>query len=140
VPDIDVTDVLLDPDVSADTFTVIRRVEVINAYGEPGVTQTVIPNVRGAVYPTGDNSVAREAAFAAQKKSIEVVTPFKLRGVSSETVGAPPVTTKYLADIIVWAGSQFQIDNLDDFSRYGAGMTVAQASSGNFVDPAPGTA
>lgn len=119
--EIDVTDVLLDSDVAGDTFTVLRRREVVSQFGLSTVSVASIPGVVGSVQPTGDNSLIREDAYDAQAKTIKIFTPFRLRGVSV-TNGA----VKYKPDQIAWAGDVYEVRVLDDYTAFGGGMVEAE--------------
>ncbi len=131
MPDLDITDLLTDPDLT-DTFTVIRRLQVVNGFGEVTVTPTTFTNLRGAVFPAGDNSLARQDAFQTQSKSITVATQFRLRGISQDKTGA-----QYQPDIVVWNGDNYEVRSLSDFSNYGAGFTQADCVSVDLLDLPP---
>jgi galactose-6-phosphate isomerase len=133
MPEIDVIDCLLDPDLAADSFVVLRRADVVAANGRttPVVTDTI--PVIGAVYPTGDLSLTRADAYQSQAKTIKVISPFRLRGVAKDTLGL-----RYQPDIVIWRGDKFLVRIVDDYSRYGAGMVEAECSSIDFADLPPG--
>lgn len=130
MPLLDVSEVFTDP-MLIDTFQVIRRLQVVNQYGEvtPG-KQTV--NATGVIQAAGDNSLIRQEDFQAQAKTIDVYTQFRLRGVA-ETIGK----TQYQPDIIVWHGDNFLVRSVEDFSGFGQGFVHAEASSIDFVDQPP---
>lgn len=125
---LDVSELLVDPDVAGTGFTVIRREEIINDNGRSVVTENRI-TAAGSVFPTGDNSLAREAAFQAQGKSLTVVTLFRLRGV------AQGGGKQYQPDLVEWNGSRYTVREVEDFTRYGAGFIKADCTSQDFVDP-----
>ena len=132
MPEIDVTYVLLDPEIAGEQLTVLRRVQTVGTNGVTVVTETtVMPKPFGSVRPTGDNSLVREDAYQQQAKSIRVVTNFRLRGESND--GA----SDYQPDVLVWHGSRFLVRTIEDYSQYGAGMIQADCTSMNFVDPPP---
>lgn len=132
MPSIDVTDVLLDPMIAGESFSVIRRAEIVNDYGESVQTTQTIPNVVGSVVPLGSNSLLREEAFQTNDKTIRVLTSFRLRGPSKSAV-----LQNYQPDIIVWKGDNFVVRTLEDYTQYGAGMVDAECSSIDLVDQAP---
>lgn len=132
---LDVTDLLLDPDVAGETFDVLRREQILNGFGRYELGVTVVAGVRGAVFPSGDNSLAREEAYQKQEKSLTVVTQYRLRGEAQESGGQ-----QYQPDVVRWRGSHFLVRSVSDFSRYGAGFVEAECVSTTFVDPPPGEA
>lgn len=131
MPGLDVTDVLADPDVAGESFTVIRRQQSIGANGREVLTATSLPNITGSIVPTPLNSLAREEAYQSQQKSIRVVTTFRLRGASKDA------GVTYQPDQVVWKGDTFVVKSLDDYSQYGAGFIVADCTSIDLVDQAP---
>jgi hypothetical protein len=131
MPFIDVDDVLRDPDIAGTTFSVIRRAETVNNYGETTTTDTVIPNCIGAIFPTGDNSLVREEGYTTKSATITVVTTFFLRGASKQA-GA-----NYQPDIVLWNGDHYLVSTVNDYSQYGAGMIEAECIATEFVPQAP---
>jgi hypothetical protein len=114
MPEIDVSDIILDPFISGETFTVIRRAETVNNFGETTTTNTTF-TASGSIQATGDNSLLREEAYQAQQKTIQVITTFLLRGATQD----------------------FLVRVVDDFSSYGSGMIRAECITQWFSDPAP---
>src|SRR5579871_6678910 len=108
--------------VAGETFTVLRRFETVNSYGESTVTTKQYPAV-GSVTPGGDNSLSREDAFQTEAKTITVVTAFLLRGPSTNPAGQ-----NFQPDIVVWRGDSYVVRSLNDYSRYGAGLVEAECS------------
>lgn len=131
MPGIDVTGILLDPDIAGTPFTVIRRSEIVSNFGLSTVRSKSIPNVRGSVQPTGENSLVREAAFDVQAKTIKVITTFRLRGVSTQA-GA-----NYKPDLILWNGDYYEVRVINDYSQFGGGFIDAECTSIDYVDQAP---
>jgi len=132
VAELDVTDVLLDADVAGDTFTVLRRREVVSQNGVSTVQVNEVPDVLGSVQPTGDNSLIREESLDAQAKTIKVITTFRLRGPSQTTSEA-----EYKPDQIVWRGDTYEVKVLDDWTEYGGGMVEAECSQVTYVGTPP---
>lgn len=132
MPLIDVTQVLLDPVVAGEAFEVVRREEVVNAYGESVLTTIRLP-ATGSVQPTGANSLTRLDAFQTQAKTLRVITTFRLRGASKERASGD----SYQPDLVYWRGDYFIVTELEDFTQYGAGMVQANCTSTDFVDDAP---
>src|ERR1700679_2914920 len=119
MPLVDVTDVLLDPDIAGQGFTVLRRQETVNAFGESTVVVASIPAV-GSVQPEGDNDLIREEGQDAQPKTIIVVTPFRPRGVAKG-----PSKSRFKPDIVLWEGNYFEVVHLEGFGDFGFGFTKA---------------
>lgn len=130
--DIDVTDVLLDPMIAGEHFTVLRRLEVVDNSGVPTWTWETFPEIIGSVTPTSDQSLVREEAYQVQAKTISVTTQFKLRGAAKNIPGS-----KYQPDIVVWNDDYYMVRSIDDYSKYGAGFVQAECSSIDMVDQAP---
>jgi hypothetical protein len=128
MPDLDVSDAYIDPS-TADRFTVIRRAETINGNGRSELITSTIPNLIGAVYPTGDNSLVRTEDYQISRKTLTVVTSFRLQ------LSAPG----YQPDIVVWNGDNFIVRALQDYSGFGSGMIVAECTSIDSQDNPPGT-
>lgn len=122
MPLVDVNDVLLDPDVAGQSFTVLRRQEVVNDHGESVLYVKTIPGVIGSIQPSGDQNLIRDGAFDAQNQSIKIVTPFRLFGVTKGS-GA----LKYKPDVIIYAQSMFEITSPNDWAAFGRGFIEADA-------------
>lgn len=133
MPLIDVSDILADPDIAGETFTVVRQAEDVNEYGETQVVTTQF-TASGSIQPTGDNSLLREEAFQAQQKTIQVITTFLLRGATQDPAGSGQL---YQPDLVVWKGEKFLVRVVEDYSAYGAGMVRAECITQWFSDPAP---
>jgi hypothetical protein len=129
--DVDVTDVLFDPDIAGTTFSVIRRQEVISQQGRKTTNDVRTDNVIGAIFPTGDNSLTRKEDFEASADTITVVTTFRLRGPSKDG------GNKFDADVVVWNSTNYVVSTLKPFTQYGPGFVEAECSSKDFVDEAP---
>lgn len=132
MPDIDVSDLLLDADIAGQIFGVIRRQETVGANGVSTVAATNLTAV-GSITPTGDNSLLREEAFQTGAKTIKVITPFRLRGASKDAGG-----NSFQPDIVVWNGDNFLVRIVNDWTPFGAGFIEAECSSFDFIDLAPG--
>lgn|ERR1019366_1739770 len=130
MPLIDVSDVLLDPMIAGEAFLVVRRLEVVNSFGESVVTMQSFA-ATGSIIPTGNNSLVREEAYQIQAKTIRVVTAFPLRGVSKDSTGT------YQPDIVMWNNDSFIVKSLNDYTSYGVGLVEAECSSIDPVDAPP---
>lgn len=132
MPQIDVTRLTRSPMIAGSAFQVQRRRQVVNRFGET-VTRTTLLDGVGAVYPSGDNSLVRQADYEVQANTITVVTTFRLQGAAA--VGS----TNYLPDLVIWNGNPYLVSTVNDFSQYGAGFIEAECSSQSMVDnPSPG--
>lgn len=132
---LDVTDLLLDPEVAGETFVVVRRRLTVGAHGRVETGRERHTAV-GSVTPTGDQSLAREDAYATQSKSIRVVTSFALRGPSKDR-GPGGQEVQYLPDVVVWGGDFYVPVSISDYSQFGAGFVEADCTSMDFVDQVP---
>lgn len=130
---IDVTDVLLDPDIAGQTFTVVRRQDVVNDHGEGEQVTQVIPGVIGAIYPTGENSLIREVAAEAQAQTITVVTPYRLRPASQET----STGRQFQPDLVLWDGNYYVVWTVNEFTQYGPGFIAADCMETDYTTEAP---
>jgi hypothetical protein len=129
--EIDVDDVLIDPDIAGDSFVVIRRQEVVDNFG---ISSTMANQVTayGAVQPTGDNSVIRSEDYDAQGRGLKIITAFRLRGV----VAGPGAAT-WKPDQILWKGSYYEVRSLEDFTQFGGGFVEAECVQIDYVGPPP---
>lgn len=134
MPDIDVSDLLLDGDIAGESFTVIRRQETVGNNGVTAIAQTNLSAV-GSISPTGDNSLVRAEAFQTQANTIKVITNFRLRGPSKDGAG-----NSFQPDIIQWNGNHFVVRVINEWTSYGAGFVEVECSSIDFIDLAPGEA
>lgn len=127
---IDVNEVILDPELGGNPFTVIRRKQTVDANGLVSVTTTKIPAV-GAIFPTGDQSLVRMEAYEMQSKTITIVTPFRLRGVAKDQSGVD-----WQPDLVdIGDGGFFIVKDVNDFTKYGAGFIQAECASTDYVAP-----
>jgi hypothetical protein len=124
MPTLDVNDAF-DPSF-IDTFTVLRRVQVLNQYGRIDI-QIQQFEADGVVVPTSPNDLQRLPDLQYMNKSISIYTQCLLQG---PTPGHQP-------DEILWHGSQFIVRSLDDYSGYGRGFLMVICVSVDVVDPAP---
>jgi galactose-6-phosphate isomerase len=120
---IDVTDLILDPDVGGQTIVVFRRQQEINEYGE-GVDATEPIATLAAVYPTGNNSLVREQAFQTMSDTITVVTKYPLNGPGKNAEG-----NNYDASIVGWEGNFYIVKSTNKFSKYGPGFVEAECEA-----------
>ena len=116
------------------SFTVQRRVQVVNTFGESTNPNTQSIPTGGVVNASTPADLERLPETERTNKSITIITNFQLRSVFSQSSGA----NQYLPDIVLWNGDSFVVKNLEDFSNYGPGFISAIAQSIDSVD-APAT-
>lgn len=124
--ELDVSELLVDGDLTS-SFTVQRRLQSVNSFGETSTTIITFQNLRGGVYPTGEQSLTRADAYQSQANTISVTTQFQLRGVSADATGS------YQPDIVNWRGNNYVVRTLSEFA-YGAGFVVAECISTSLLD------
>jgi hypothetical protein len=132
MPLVDVTDILFDPDIAGQSFTVLRRQEVVNGFGESRWITSRIKDVIGSVQPEGSNDLDREDAYDIMTKTVIVVTTYRLRGVAK---GPGKITWK--PDIIEWNSNHYEVVALKSWGTFGAGFVEATCSSIKNVDFPP---
>lgn len=129
MPDLDVSDLLLDPDF-AEELTIKRRVVAVGQNGRQTVTPTVVdPKPWGVVLPQNDAPMMRGPDQQTLPALLQVHTQFRLRGPALDG------NTDYQPDIVVWNGADFVVNKVHPFSKYGSGFVVADCSSMNPTDP-----
>lgn len=130
MPWLDLSDVITDPFL-ADTFVVVRRMQIVNGQGETVIIPMGNFGAVGVVTPTGNNSLVRAEAYESQADSIQIITMFRLRGASKDTAGI-----NWQPDLVQWNGITYLIKTLNDFTRFGAGFIQADAIATDY-NPAP---
>lgn len=123
MPTLDVSDLLLDPDM-CEEVTVLRRHEVVNSFGESVVDTTSIP-VMAVVNPASQPQMQRMADGQVQPNLISVHSA-QIRFVGPADGNQP--------DVVVWRGRAFVVTKTNDFSHYGTGFTHAECSSMDYLD------
>lgn len=114
MPMLDVSAVLLDPMFLDTSGTYTRNVQSISAHGRAVVTPTTAPLY--AVYTNQDGSILQRLASAEHiEDSITVHTRTKL------TAGQTGDT----ADIVHWAGADYTVTRVANYSTYGGGFIAA---------------
>lgn len=117
MPNLDVSEVLFDPDL-ADTFDVRRRTEVVSDVGRSEVTSRTYPRIIGVITPESPADLVRRDDGQMVTHKISVVTMFRLRNASE---GVQP-------DHILYGGAVYTVTNVLPFSRFGKGFTEAIAT------------
>lgn len=125
MPDLDLTDVLFDPDF-ADSFIVRRQTDTVGSNGR-NTKAFADTAATGVVTPGPDNGLAIGSDETHAGKSLTIVTTFRLQGPAP---GFQP-------DLIWWGGDFYKVMKVEDFSHFGSGFVQAEASSIDPVDQPP---
>ena len=122
---LDVSDVLLDPTLT-DVFTVTRRAETVNGFGESVTATSTYDGVVGVVCTASPNDLERLPEMDRMGRHLSVVTRFRLQGPAP---GFKP-------DLIEWNGDAFVVEAVDPYPQYGAGFVQAIVGSIDSIDEA----
>lgn len=113
MPDIDVSDVLLDP-LFTEELTVVRSAQSISDRGRGEIVETIL-NPYGTVQQPSSDPNIREEDYEHNKQNITVhAYNFIFRGPSEGGT----------ADQIRWHGNTYVVRRVHDFSSYGVGYTA----------------
>lgn len=114
MPLLDVTSVLFDPMFMDVSGTYTRNVQAVGAHGRASITPATLPLY--AVYTNKDGSILQRLSDGERiMDTITVHTQTKLTaGQNGET-----------ADIVHWAGADYTVTNVANYSTYGAGFVMA---------------
>ena len=113
MPDVDVSELLSDPDF-ADALVCERNAQVVSSGGiATNIAQTF--DFLGVVTSDRGKELARLAAGSHITGSILINTEFRL------TNGRDGIA----ADVVTWNGARYTVVTVDDYSRYGAGFICA---------------
>lgn len=123
MPDLDVTEILFDPDL-ADTFTVRRQTETVGVNGRSSVAVVDTPNVIGFVIVSDPSDNVRNEDGQMTPRVIDVVTTYRLRAAG----------TNIQPDIIIWAGTNYLVKQIKPHTRFGAGFVKVTAQSQSAAD------
>lgn len=132
MPIIDVNEVLLSLDIAQQSFSVVRRQETVNNFGESVKGASVLGPFIGACQPLGDNSLLREEQFSTGKNGITVWTSFRLYSASRTTAGVT-----YQPDLIVFENDYYIVRLLDKWTQWGEGFVRAECIGYDFVQTTP---
>lgn len=127
MPLLDVTSVLTSP-MFADNFQVTRRVDAVGTNGRNTVTASTSTQ-SGVVQPDGDNTDERPETYGTGRKTISVITKFRLQ---AQVNGCLP-------DLVTWRGDTYLVETIEDLTNYGAGFIEATCTSQDGQNAAPGT-
>jgi hypothetical protein len=132
VPDLDVSDIILDPDF-AETLTIKRRQANVGSNGRATqIVTTITPAPVGTVQTLDAGDLERGSDQQVLPKRIQVITSFRLRGASQDAQG-----NEFQPDLIIWQGDSYQVDSVEPWTAYGAGWVAAKCSSIDSLDQAP---
>lgn len=134
MPLLDVSDIVIDPDL-ADTFDVIQRPEAIDpATGRSSTGAVLNAGIVGVVTMQDPAELMRRDDSDSAPRLIFVASPFAFRGVSKEG------SQQYKGDIIVWpqpgevGSTRYTVIKVYPYSRYGMGIHECVAESMNATD------
>jgi galactose-6-phosphate isomerase len=125
MPLLDVTAVLSSP-MLMDSFTVTRRQSGVSATGRTTMSSTTTTQT-GVVSSSGENSQDRPKEYATGRKSILVITTYRLR---QQSQGVLP-------DLVGWRGDLYLVQTIEDYTNYGRGFVQAYCTSEDLQDAAP---
>jgi galactose-6-phosphate isomerase len=114
MPNIDVTELLSDPDF-ATAFDVIRTAQAVGSTGRATGTPATTSGVIGVIVPLSTTELDRFPEGERLHGRVRVITTFRLSS------GDAPST----ADIVVWKGRQWTVVQVNDYSEFGAGFMDA---------------
>lgn len=117
---IDVTDLLTDPEIAGQSFTVLRSAITVGTDGQSSATATTIPII-GSVQPAKSSDMQRLPDGTSQVGTIRIRTTFRLTSGGAST--GP--------DVIVWpasTGLRYVVQTSDDWTQFGAGFIDALAT------------
>lgn len=126
MPWLDVSDIVCDP-MFADVFTVLRRGQTVNDFGEVVIVETPNTPVYGTITMAGPDDLQRLDDSQRMGRVISCITKFRL-------IGPAP---NLQPDVILWQGSRYVVAWLDLYNRYGAGFMQSIAVSMDLIDPVP---
>lgn len=126
MPDLDVSDIVLDPDF-AELVTITRRAQAIGTTGRGTITPEVFGGVVAVITAGPDRRLQRGEDYSDLPKSLTIHTTFRLR---SQSPGFAP-------DFVTWNGNNYVVTKILDWSRFGAGFIAAEIESRDLVDEAP---
>lgn len=114
MPELDVNDVLLDPEFADTTLVCVRRTQTIDNHGVASEATTTIP-FTGVVTSNAGDTLNVDENGTRIIGSILITTPFNLQ-MEGQNQGA---------DHVRWNGREYIVDNLQDYSTYGRGFVIA---------------
>jgi hypothetical protein len=123
MPDLDVSDILGDPDIAGELITVVRNTRATNVKGR-GVDTPTTFTTYGNVQPASGRQIQTLPEAMRQSASISVTVPVRLIGLKAGT--AP--------DIITWDSNQYRVMSVQPYGNYGAGYWAAVCTMLDLVE------
>lgn len=115
---LDVSDLMSDPDF-CEELTIYRRTAA-RVNGRKSVTEAMVtPKPFGSMQPGANPDILRTMDYQTNEGVITVYTNYPLR---EQTTAGPP-------DILVFRGSRFEVDKVNDWGAWGAGWVQAICTS-----------
>ena len=111
---IDVTDVVLDPDMGGHAFQVVRESDTVDNDGLRQTTWTKVAEAFGSVQPADSSALERLPEAERLNGAIMVYTPFPL------SAGSGDMT----ADVVWWGGRHYTVKTVNGW-QFGRGWTAA---------------
>lgn len=120
MPLLDVSDLLSDPDIAGQAFTVIRSTVTVGMDGQGIGTVSTIQAI-GSVQPAGSQDLMRLPEGDMQTGAIKIRTVFRLTSGGAD----------FSKDIVQWpasTGARYFVQTVDDWSQFGVGYVEALAT------------
>jgi hypothetical protein len=111
---LDVSDVLLDPDFMDTGLICKRSVQTVGDNGRTTTSDTSTP-FAGVVTSDKGDILERLAGAERKKGSITIHTIFPLTAGEGDTT----------ADIVTWRGKTYTVSNVNDYQHFGRGFVCA---------------
>lgn len=109
-----------------DQFTVLRRTQQVSQFGRNVVNETSFV-AQGVVTASSPDDLQRLPESQYMNKSITIYTQERMQGPSAG----------YQPDEVLWHGSRYLVNAVDDYSGYGRGFVMVICGSVDAVDPPP---
>lgn len=100
-------------------FEVVRRQEHVSQFGRAEVIAEPTQFALGTIFPTGDNSLQRQADFETSSKTMTIITRYPLRTSSPG----------YQPDIVLYQGNTYIVQSVKDWMQIGSGFVEAEVTS-----------
>lgn len=133
MPNLDVSDLLLDPDF-AEELTIFRRAMTVGSNGRSTLASVEVePKPWGVVLPVdtavGGNSMTRSSDAQYRGSAWVIYTQHRLQGPSDDPDRYP--------DVVMIEGDPYVVTIVNAYSKFGAGFMKAEVSSMAAIDNAP---
>ena len=120
--------IVLSSPLLVSRYTVRRRAVTVNDSGRGKVTTEDIPNIVAVINAQGANGQRRNADSAIGLTTYSVIAKFALR---KQAEGILP-------DIVLYAGMELLVVDVQDYTRYGTGWVQATCTSQRIEDARTG--